>query len=57
MVEFFLFILAVIFAMISIKLLTHKSGNHDIDLFLKIAGIIILVPAMWIILESLKIIK
>ena len=40
MVEFFLFILAVIFAMISIKLLTHKSGNHDIDLFLKIAGII-----------------
>ena len=57
MVEFFLFILAVIFAMISIKLLTHKSGNHDIDLFLKIAGIIILVPAIWIILESIKIIK
>ena len=57
MVEFFLFILAVIFAMISIKLLTHKSGSHDIDLFLKIAGIIILVPAIWIILESLKIIK
>ena len=57
MVEFFLFILAVIFAMISIKLLTHKSGNHDIDLFLKIAGIIILAPAIWIILESLKIIK
>ena len=57
MVEFFLFILAVIFAMISIKLLTHKSGNHDIDLFLKIAGIILLVPAIWIILESLKIIQ
>jgi len=57
MVEFFLFILAVIFSMISIKLLTHKSGNHDIDLFLKIAGIILLVPAIWIILESLKIIK
>jgi hypothetical protein len=57
MVEFFLFILAVIFAMISIKLLTHKSGNHDIDLFLKIAGIILLIPAAFIILESLKIIK
>ncbi len=57
MVEFFLFILAVIFAMVSIKLLTHKSGNHDIDLFLKIAGVILLVPAIWIILESLKIIK
>ena len=57
MVEFFLFLLAVIFAMISLKLLTHKSGNHDVDLFLKIVGIIILGPSLWIILESLKIIK
>jgi len=57
MVEFFLFILSVVFAIISIKLLTHKSGNHDIDLFLKIAGIILLIPAAFIILESLKIIK
>tara|TARA_B100001750_G_scaffold242765_1_gene256749 strand:- start:627 stop:800 length:174 start_codon:yes stop_codon:yes gene_type:complete len=57
MVEFFLFLLAVIFAMISLKLLTHKSGNHDVDLFLKIVGIILLGPSLWIILESLKIIK
>jgi len=57
MVEFFLFILSVVFAIISIKLLTHKSGNHDIDLFLKIAGIILLIPSAFIILESLKIIK
>ena len=57
MVEFFLFLLAVIFAMISLKLLTHKSGNHDVDLFLKIIGIILLGPSLWIILESFRIIK
>ena len=57
MVEFFLFILAVIFLMIGIKLITHKSGNHDADLFLKIIGFILFVPSVWIILESLKIIK
>ena len=57
MIEFFLFILAVIFTIISIKLITHKSGNHDIDLFLKIIGFILFFPSIFIILESLKIIK
>ena len=57
MVEFFLFILAVVFALIGIKLISYKSGNHDIDLFLKIAGLILFAPSLLIILESLKIIK
>ena len=57
MIEFFLFILAVIFTIISIKLITHKSGSHDIDLFLKIIGFILFFPSIFIILESLKIIK
>ena len=57
MVEFFLFILAVVFAIIAVKLITYKSGNHDIDLFLKIVGLILFFPSLLIILESLKIIK
>ena len=47
MIEFFLFILAVVFTIISIKLITHKSGNHDIDLFLKIIGFILLFEKYW----------
>ena len=57
MTEYFLLILATIFCMISIKLITYKSGNHDADLFLKIIGFILFVPAIWIVLESLNIIK
>jgi len=57
MTEYFLLILATIFCMISIKLITYKSGNHDADLFLKIIGFILFFPAIWIVLESLNIIK
>tara|TARA_Y100000590_G_scaffold457466_1_gene610170 strand:- start:1432 stop:1584 length:153 start_codon:yes stop_codon:yes gene_type:complete len=49
--------LSTIFCMISLKLITYKSGNHDADLFLKIIGIILFAPAVWIVLESLNIIK
>ena len=57
MAEFFLFMLAAIFSLIGIRLITLKSGNHDADFFLKIIGLILFIPSIYIILETLKIIK
>ena len=57
MAEFFLFMLAAIFSLIGIRLITLKSGNHDADFFLKIVGLILFIPSAYIILETLKIIK
>jgi len=57
MARFILFFIAVIFSMISLRLITYKTGNHDTDMFLKIIGWIIFLPAIWIVLESLKIIN
>jgi len=57
MAEYFLFLLATLFCLVSLKLLTYKSGNHDADLFLKIIGLMFLLPSFYIVLESLKIIK
>ncbi|SVE44723.1 uncharacterized protein METZ01_LOCUS497577 [marine metagenome] len=57
MTEFFLFMLAAIFSLIGIKLITLRSGNHDADFFLKIIGLILFIPSLYIILETLKIIK
>ena len=57
MAEFFLFMLATIFSLIGIRLITLKSGNHDADFFLKIIGLILFIPSLYIILETLKIIK
>ena len=57
MAEFFLFMLASIFSLIGIRLITLKSGNHDADFFLKIIGLILFIPSLYIILETLKIIK
>ena len=57
MAEFFLFMLAAIFSLIGIRLITLKSGNHDADFFLKIIGLILIIPSLYVILETLKIIK
>jgi len=57
MAEFFLFMLAGVFSLIGLKLITIKSGNHDADFFLKIVGLILFIPSAYIILETLKIIK
>ena len=57
MTEFFLFMLAGAFSIIGFKLITIKSGNHDADFFLKIIGLILFAPSIYIILETLKIIK
>jgi len=57
MTEYILFIIAVIFSLISLRLITYKTGDHDTDMFLKIIGWIIFIPAIWIVLESFNIIK
>ena len=49
--------LAAIFSLVGLKLITIKSGNHDADFFLKLIGLILLLPSTYIILETLKIIK
>ena len=38
-------------------LIWKRTGNYDGDFFTKIIGWIIFLPAIWIVLESLKIIN
>ena len=57
MAEFFLFLLAVVFTIIGVRLISYKTKDHDADMVLKIIGWIILPIAAWIVLESLKIIS
>ena len=57
MVEFFLFMLSAFFSLVGIKLLILKTGNDDTDMFMKIIGLILFLPSIYIVLETLKIIK
>jgi len=57
MTEFFLFLLAVVFTLIGVRLITYKTKDHDADMVLKIIGWVILPIAAWIVLESLKLIN
>tara|TARA_Y100000590_G_scaffold461704_1_gene623899 strand:+ start:582 stop:758 length:177 start_codon:yes stop_codon:yes gene_type:complete len=57
MAEFFLFMLAAIFSLIGLRLITLKTGNHDADFFMKIIGMILFLPSIYIVLETLKVIK
>ncbi len=52
-----LFIFFVALGCIGFKFVTMKSGNHDVDFFTKIIGWILLLPAIWGVMESLKIIQ
>ena len=55
MSRYILFIISVIFCFIGLRIITYKTGNHDIDFFLKIVGIIILVPFILLALSALGI--
>ncbi len=57
MVQFLLFMLSAIICLIGLRLLTLKTGNHDADFFMKIIGLILFLPFLYIVLETLKIIK
>jgi hypothetical protein len=52
-----LFIFFVALAMVGFKFVTMRSGNYDVDFFTKIIGWVLLMPALWGILESLRIIN
>jgi len=56
MSRYVLFIISIIFCFIGARIITYKTGNHDVDFFMKIIGIIILIPFLLILLSALKII-
>jgi len=49
--------LAAIFSLIGLRLITIKTGNHDADFFMKIIGLVIFIPSIYIVLETLNIIR
>jgi len=52
-----LFIFFVALAGVGFKFVIMRSGNYDVDFFTKIIGWVLLIPAIWGILESLRIIN
>jgi hypothetical protein len=52
-----LFIFFVALAGVGFKFVTMRSGNYDVDFFTKIIGWVLLIPALWGIMESLRIIN
>jgi hypothetical protein len=52
-----LFIFFVVLGIVGLKFVTMRSGNYDVDFFTKIIGWVLLIPALWGILESLRIIQ
>ncbi|MBC8312454.1 MAG: hypothetical protein H8E72_09105 [Candidatus Marinimicrobia bacterium] len=52
-----LFIFFVALSGVGFKFVTMRSGNYDVDFFTKIIGWVLLIPALWGILESLRIIN
>lgn len=52
-----LFIFFVALGMVGFKFVTMRSGNYDVDFFTKIVGWVLLIPALWGVLESLRIIN
>ena len=51
-----LFIIFIGLAVIGYKFITLRTGNYDIDYFTKLLGWLLIIPAIWGILESLRII-
>ena len=52
-----LFLVFVALTFIGLWLIIRRTGNYDIDYFTKILGWILLVPGVWGLLESLRIIQ
>ena len=52
-----LFIIFIILGLAGYKFITLRTGNYDIDFFTKILGWILLLPGLWGILESLKVLQ
>ena len=52
-----LFLVFVAMSLIGGWLIWRRTGNYDIDFFTKILGWILLIPGLWGIIESLKILQ
>ena len=51
-----LFIIFIALGAVGYKFITLRTGNYDIDYFTKLLGWLLIIPAIWGILESLNII-
>jgi len=51
-----LFIVFIALGAVGYKFITLRTGNYDIDYFTKLLGWMLIIPAIWGILESLNII-
>jgi len=51
-----LFIVFIALGLVGYKFITLRTGNYDIDYFTKLLGWLLIIPAIWGILESLNII-
>ncbi len=51
-----LFIVFIALAVVGYKFITLRTGNYDIDYFTKLLGWLLIIPAIWGILDSLNII-
>ena len=54
--RFILFIIFIALGIAGYKFINLRTGNYDIDYFTKLLGWLLIIPAIWGILESLKII-
>ena len=52
-----LFVVFVAMTMMGTWLVMRRTGNYDVDYFTKILGWILLIPGLWGLFESLKIIQ
>ena len=55
MSRYVLLTLSIIFCFIGIKILMHKTGDHDHDFIFKIIGLIIFLPFFLLLLSALRI--
>ena len=51
-----LFIVFIALAAVGYKFITLRTGNYDVDFFTKLLGWMLIIPAIWGILDSLNII-
>ena len=54
--RFILFLVFIALGTVGYKFITLRTGNYDIDYFTKLLGWMLIIPAIWGILESLNII-
>ena len=57
MIKTLLFLVFVALTFIGVWFILRRTGNYDVDYFIKILGWILLIPGVWGLLESFNIIQ